>query len=153
MAILGCTLLAITVFVLDLVIKNHIERTKMEGEAESVCGDRLLLRKYHNKGAFLNAGERKSGLVAVLSLVLTLGATVLFLVTFTCRGNGILRVGLAFLLGGAYSNTYDRMVRKYVVDYVSFPVKNQKIRNIVFNISDFCIMIGALLIVLGSIDE
>lgn len=153
MAILGCTLLAITVFVLDLVIKNYIERTKMEGEAESVCGDRLLLRKYHNKGAFLNAGERKSGLVAVLSLVLTLGATVLFLVTFTCRGNGILRVGLAFLLGGAYSNTYDRMVRKYVVDYVSFPVKNQKIRNIVFNISDFCIMIGALLIVLGSIDE
>lgn len=153
MAILGCTLLAIAVFVLDLVIKNYIERTKTEGEAESVCGDRLLLRKYHNKGAFLNAGERKSGLVAVLSLVLTLGATVFFLVTFTCRGNGILRVGLAFLLGGAYSNTYDRMVRKYVVDYVSFPVKNQKIRNIVFNISDFCIMVGALLIVLGSVDE
>lgn len=153
MAIIGCTLLAIAVFVLDLVIKNHIERTKTEGEAESVCGDRILLRKYHNKGAFLNAGERKSGLVAIFSLVLTLGATVLFLVTFTCRGNGLLRAGLAFLLGGAYSNTYDRMVRKYVVDYVSFPVKNQKIRNIVFNISDFCIMIGALLIVLGSVDE
>ncbi|MDE7258820.1 MAG: signal peptidase II, partial [Lachnospiraceae bacterium] len=49
--------------------------------------------------------------------------------------------------------TYDRLVRKYVVDYVSFPVKNQKIRNIVFNISDFCIMIGALLMVLGSVEE
>lgn len=153
MAFLGCTLLAIAVFVLDLAIKNHIEHTKAESGAESVCGGRLLLRKYHNKGAFLNTGERKRGLVAILSLVLTLGATVLFLVTFTCRGNGLLRVGLALLLGGAYSNTYDRMVRKYVVDYVSFPVKNQKIRNIVFNISDFCIMIGALLIVLGSVDE
>lgn len=85
-----------------------------------------------------------------MSLILTLGATVLFLVTFTFRGGRLLKTGLALLLGGAYSNTYDRLVRKYVVDYVSFPVKNKKIRNIVFNISDFCIMTGALLIVLGS---
>lgn len=153
MAILGCTLLAVAVFVIDLIIKNHIERTKTEGETVSVCGDRLLLHKYHNRGAFLNAGERRRGFVSILSLVLTLGATVLFLVTFTCRGSGLLKIGLSLLLGGAYSNTYDRLVRKYVVDYVSFPVKNQKIRNIVFNISDFCIMIGALLIVLGSVDE
>ena len=57
------------------------------------------------------------------------------------------------MLGGAFSNTYDRLKRKYVVDYVSFPVKNEKIRNVVFNISDFCIMIGALLMVLGSDDK
>ncbi|MDE7359775.1 MAG: signal peptidase II, partial [Lachnospiraceae bacterium] len=60
------------------------------------------------------------------------------------------KAGLALLLGGAYSNTYDRLTRKYVVDYVSFPVKNRRIRRIVFNISDFCIMIGALLLVLGE---
>ncbi len=153
MAILGYTLLAVAVFVLDLLIKNHVERTRVEGEEEAACGGRILLRRYHNKGAFLNAGERKRGLVAVLSLVLTLAATVLFLMTFSFRGNGMLRAGLALLLGGGYSNTYDRLVRKYVVDYVSFPVKNKKIRNIVFNISDFCIMIGALLMVIGSSGE
>lgn len=150
MAVVSCTLLAIAVFVTDLLIKNHIERTGTEGKTQSVCGGRMILHKYHNKGAFLNAGERKSGLVAILSLILTLGATVLFLATFTFRGRWMLRSGFALLLGGAYSNTYDRLIRKYVVDYVSFPVKNKKIRNIVFNISDFCIMIGALLIVLGS---
>lgn len=74
----------------------------------------------------------------------------LFAAAFTFRGNRLLKAGLAFLLGGAYSNTYDRLARKYVVDYVSFPVKNKKIRNIVFNISDFCIVIGALLMVIGS---
>ena len=74
----------------------------------------------------------------------------MFLLTFTCKGSRLLKAGLAFLLGGAYSNTYDRLMRKYVVDYVSFPVKNKKIRNIVFNISDFCIAVGALLMVLGS---
>lgn len=153
MAVLGYAFLAIAIFVIDFVIKNYIEQTKTEGKTKSVCGDRLLLRKYHNKGAFLDAGERRSGLVSMLSLILTLGATVLFLATFSFRGSGILRTGLALLLGGAYSNTYDRLVRKYVVDYVSFPVKNKKIRNIVFNISDFCIMIGALLIVLGSTND
>ena len=153
MAILGCSLLAMAIFIIDLLIKNYIERTVNEGEEKKLLDGRLLLRKYHNKGAFLNAGQRKRGVVAILSLVLTLGATVLFLVTFTCRGSGILKIGLAFLLGGAYSNTYDRLMRKYVVDYVSFPVKNKKIRNIVFNISDFCIMIGALFMVIGSADK
>lgn len=150
MVILGCTLLAVAVFVTDLLIKNYIEKNGTEGAEESACGGRLLIRKYHNRGAFLDMGQHKRKIVAVLSLALTLGATVLFLLTFTYRGNGMLRAGLALLLGGAYSNTYDRLVRKYVVDYVSFPVKNKKIRNIVFNISDFCIMVGALFIVLGS---
>lgn len=153
MAILGYALLAMAVFVLDLLIKNHIECTKEEGEVKPACGGKLLIRRYHNRGAFLDIGEHRRELMAVLSLVLTLGATVLFLVTFTYRGSGMLRAGLALLLGGAYSNTYDRLARKYVVDYISFPVRNQKIRNVVFNISDFCIMIGALLMVLGSAEK
>lgn len=155
MVILGCTVLAMAVFVIDLLIKNHIEGMEMvgEGQEKPLLGGRILLRRHHNQGAFLNVGERRRSLVAMLSLALTLGATVLFLVTFTYRGSGILKAGLALLLGGAYSNTYDRLMRKYVVDYVSFPVKNKRIRNIVFNISDFCIMIGALLMVIGSMDE
>lgn len=150
MAVIGYAFLAVAVFIADLCIKNHIERTKTEGETGAVLDGRLLLRKYHNRGAFLDMGQHNRGVVSILSLGLTLAATVLFLTTFTFRGSGVLKAGLALLLGGAYSNTYDRLVRKYVVDYVSFPVKNKKIRNIVFNISDFCIMIGALLIVLGS---
>lgn len=151
MAIFGWALLAMAIFIIDLLIKNHIERMEIDGE-RPLLGGKLLLRRYHNKGAFLNVGERKRGLMSVLSLVLTLGITVLFLVTFTCKGSRLLKAGLAFLLGGAYSNTYDRLVRRYVVDYVSFPVRNKKIRNIVFNISDFCIMIGAFLLVIGGAD-
>ncbi len=150
MAIIGFSLMAMVIFFLDLLIKDHIERSRKEGEETAICGGRLLIRRYHNKGAMLDAGERRSDLVAALSVALTLGLTVLFVLTFSCKGSKTLKAGLALLLGGAYSNTYDRLVRKYVVDYVSFPVKNEKIRNVVFNISDFCIMIGALLMVLGS---
>lgn len=155
MTVLICSLLAMSIFIVDFLIKNHIESMDMddEGKEKPILGGRLLLHRYHNHGAFLNVGERRRSLVTALSLALTLGVTVLFLVTFTYKGSGILKVGLALLLGGAYSNTYDRLMRKYVVDYISFPVKNKKIRNIVFNISDFCIMIGALLMVIGSADK
>lgn len=151
--VIVCAVLAAGIFFLDLFIKNYIEKSLEEGEERKLCRGRLLLKKYHNKGAFLDMGADRRKAVAVLSLTLTLMMTVVFLATFSFRGNSVLRVGLAFLLGGAYSNTYDRLARKYVVDYVSFPVKNGRIRQIVFNISDFCIMIGALLMALGEIEK
>lgn len=143
-------ILSALIFLLDFVIKDWVENEAVEGEEISIANIRLLLKKYHNKGAFLNAGKNNPKLVAAISVILTLAMTVLFLVTFTFKGSRLLKTGLAFLLGGAYSNTYDRMRRHYVVDYVSFPVKNKFISRIVFNISDFCIMIGALFMVLGS---
>lgn len=150
MSVIIFAALAAVIFALDLLIKNYIEAHLEEGEERSLCGERLLLRRYHNKGAFLDAGKKRQKAVALLSLLLTLFMTVVFLGTFSFRGNTVLKAGLALLLGGAYSNTYDRLTRNYVVDYVSFPVKNGRIRRIVFNISDFCIIIGAMLMVLGE---
>ena len=144
-------ILSALIFSLDFVIKNRVEKDTAEGEEIKMENIPLLIKNYHNRGAFMNAGENNSKLVAILSVMMTLAVTVFFLVTFTFKGSRLLKTGLAFLLGGAYSNTYDRMRRHYVVDYVSFRVKNKFIRQIVFNISDFCIMIGALFIVLGSI--
>lgn len=150
MAVIGFAALAAGIFVLDLLLKNYIETHLEVGEERPICRGRLLVRRYHNKGAFLDTGKERQKAVALLSLLLTLFMTMVFLATFSFRGNSALRAGLAFLLGGAYSNTYDRLTRNYVVDYVSFPVKNKRIRGIVFNVSDFCIMIGALLMVLGD---
>lgn len=153
MATIVCAVLAAGIFVLDLLLKNRVEKTMDEGEEKPFCKGRLLLRRYHNRGAFLDVGGKKQGLIALLSLGLTLFLTVIFLTVFRFRGNSSLKAGLAFLLGGAYSNTYDRLTRKYVVDYVSFPVKNERFRRIVFNISDFCIMIGAVLLVIGEMQK
>ena len=150
MTVIIFAILAAGIFLLDLLIKNYIETHLEVGQEKSVCRGKLLIRRYHNRGAFLDAGEKRQKAVALLSLLLTLFMTVVFLSTFSLRGNSTLRAGLALLLGGAYSNTYDRLTRNYVVDYVSFPVKNRRLRGIVFNISDFCIIIGALLLALGE---
>lgn len=138
------------IFGLDIGIKNHIEEFLEEKEQQSKCGGFLITQKYHNKGAFLNAGQSRQKLVAVLSVLLTLLMTAIFIGSLTIAGSEVLKWGLSMLLGGAYSNTYDRLKRKYVVDYVSFRVPFKWLRQIVFNIGDFGIMIGAMLVVIGS---
>lgn len=142
---MGCIGLVAGIFLLELVVKNRIEKQKEEGKEETICGGALLIRKYHNKGAFLNAGETKRGWVAFLSCILTADILLLFMAVSRRKGSRILRTGLALLLGGALSNTYDRLKRGYVVDYFSFGVRWEWLRRIVFNVSDFCILAGALL--------
>lgn len=138
------------IFFGDMWIKNKVERSQEEGSTKSVRDGRILIRRHHNKGAMLNAGQTKQKAVAVLSVIITLAATAVFLCSLGQKGNRMLRVGLALLLGGAFSNTYDRLKRKYVVDYLSFGVKWKWFRNIIFNLSDFCIMIGALTAAIGA---
>lgn len=136
------------IFGLEWKLKNYIEENKEEGSTHEKCGPFLIIRKHHNRGAFLNAGENKQKAVMVLSVLLTIALTAMFVVTLGQAGRGLLKWGLTLLLGGAYSNTYDRLARKYVVDYVSFNVPF-RLRNVIFNIGDFCIMIGALISVIG----
>ena len=143
-------MVAAAIFIGDLFIKNYVERKfPDQGEQKKIKGF-LRLRKHHNKGAFLNAGERKRQAVAVLSVLLTILVTILFILSFGTKGNALLKTGLALLLGGAFSNTYDRQKRKYVVDYFSFGVKWKWLASIIFNISDFGIIIGALLAALSA---
>lgn len=145
-----CIGLIAAVFSGDLWIKNYIERTGTEGVTRSLCNGKVMIRRHHNRGIALNVGQSRQMLVAALSVVMTLVAFVCFVVSLGQKGNNILRIGLSLLLGGAFSNTYDRLKRKYVVDYFSFGVKWRKLRSIVFNLSDFCIMTGAVVAAIGA---
>lgn len=137
------------IFLTELIVKNIVEKKGKIGVTKSLCGGRILLKKSHNKGFAMNFMENRRKLVAWISLFLTLFMTVGVLL-FGRKWNRMIKIGLSFVLGGAYSNTYDRIFRNYVVDYISFNVKNKKIRQIVFNVADFCIMIGAILVVIGG---
>ena len=145
-----CISLIAVIFAGDLWIKNYIERTVIEGQTRKLWGGRLLIHKHHNRGAMLNAGQSRQKAVAALSVIMTLVAAAVFIFSLGQKGNNMLRIGLALLLGGAFSNTYDRLKRKYVVDYFSFGVKWKRLRNIIFNLSDFCIIIGALTSAVGA---
>ncbi len=134
-------LLAVGIAALDNKIKEHRENNH---EEKVDTGERVRLTTCHNRGAMLNIGQENPALLLMASVLITLVISICFICTFTMRGRGALKLALGLLLGGAFSNTYDRMKRGYVVDYLNFPKAPGAIKHIVFNISDFAIMIGAL---------
>lgn len=140
--------IAAAIFIIDGLIKWYIEKNKKPGEISPKCKGIIWIRKYHNRGAFLNLLEHHHGVVKYISVLLCILATAIFAVTLGQKGNGMLKTGLALLLGGSYSNTYDRIRRNYVVDYFSIHIENRLFKGlskVVFNISDFCIAIGAMI--------
>lgn len=149
------TWIVVLIAACEQVIKQTRENNGTEGEHLAgvlkvpVLKDKIYLTKYHNEGAFLNLGSKHKEFVKGLSMGLCAVCFLMYVFSFGKKGKKLLRTGLAFLLGGAFSNTYDRMVRGYVVDYFGFEVKNDKLRGLVFNISDFCIMIGAMITVIA----
>lgn len=159
----GYVLAVIGIFLGDLWIKDRIEGSDTdksgnvldrgrEGDCRrpmTLAGGRIRIRKYHNEGAMLNLGQTRRKVVAALSVALTGVVGVMFLCSLGQRGNRLLRAGLALLLGGAFSNTYDRLKRRYVVDYLAFRTGCKPLDRVVFNFSDFCIMTGALSAALG----
>ena len=94
--------------------------------------------------------EKKKKLLHAISILFTSTIGIFFLFTLFHKGNRVLKLGLSLLLGGAFSNTYDRLTREYVVDYFSFCSPWEELNRIVFNISDFCIIIGTLIITLSN---
>lgn len=140
-----------SLFLCEWFIKNMAEAWGKEKVQKDIWGGRLYLTKYHNEGAFLNLGEKKRKLMAVISVFLTVFCLMLFLLSLFQKGNGLLKAGLSLLLGGAFSNTYDRIKRKYVVDYFGFRLKCfPGLSKVVFNLSDFFIAIGAMIAALAG---
>lgn len=142
-------LLIVTAFVItEHKIKNYMEKNKKIGEEQEILKGKIIIRKYYNKGAFLNLGENKKELVKIVS-GLCLGLLVLlFAVALPKKGNKLYKLGLALLLGGAISNVSDRFRRGYVIDY--FTINCKKLKTVIFNLADMAIFLGSSMILLSS---
>lgn len=143
-------LIPIVIFGADWFLKRCVEETKEEGCREEILGGKILLRKSHNKGAMLNFLEKRQELVAGFSLGLSMAVLAAYLYLLGKKGMNLLKLGLSFVVGGAFSNVCDRLVRRYVVDYFSFNVKWERLRRIVFNISDLFIFLGSFFVILWN---
>lgn len=134
----------------DQKVKNYLDENMDLGENKSICHGCIKLCLHHNYGFSANMCAGKTILVKTLSVVLTLLVTILYIVTLGTTGKGLLRFSLSLILGGAFSNTYDRIKNGYVIDYVRLPFGSENIKKLVWNIADFAIIIGALISVLSA---
>lgn len=146
-------LLSAGVFFADQELKQASEEKRLPGQGEKTNA-RLSFSNHHNYGAALNFLEKRPLIVRSLALSMTVFCTVLFLFTFGKKGAGLLKAALALLLGGAYSNLYDRLKQEYVIDYIALRLPGEginlagrgKITELIFNIADLGVAIGAMLL-------
>lgn len=152
----------VSLFSADSIMKCLVEKNIIKNTGNP-AGKKTVIKKYHNKGAMMNIGETNQRFIALLSLVFSAFVTGIFVATLGMKGKALLKTGLSLILGGAYSNTYDRLKRKYVVDYISFRIDTERCRGrflkrlagrfnaIVYNISDFGILLGAMLTLISGL--
>ncbi len=145
--------LALGLFQADLAVKQEIDSNPDFDTEQSLLGGRVRLKKLHNHG--MAGGRLKGHMPAIIrgSGIMTLGCIGLFLKTLWKEGHGLQKFGYALLTGGALSNLYDRCRKGYVVDYVRFQTPWKWLNRLVFNLSDFFILAGAILICLGHTDN
>lgn len=146
-----CILLIILIAGVDLAGKWYVESYLKKGETISRDKDKVVIRKVHNKGMMLNWMDKRPELVKVLSFIATIVVLIYHMFLFRKPGFAKEKVGTALIAGGAISNTFDRIRRGYVVDYIGFNCKWKKASKVTYNLGDFAIFAGAALVLIENI--
>ena len=151
MAILVIMSLTLCLTLIDIAAKSYVEGYMKRGEERTFGGGKVILRKEYNKGMCLNLLENEPEFVKVSSTVVAMLLTIYQLITLMRKKHFLKKAGLSLMTAGAWSNIFDRWSRGYVIDYVGFRTKWKKITEITYNLGDFFILGGSILMVLSSL--
>lgn len=140
------------VFVLDYVVKQHVNTAWLQGSSRKAVGDRLIFRNCHNEGIAFGLLKKMDARWCQLIAAASLGGVVWESIrTWTHGGRRLAKAGLALILGGGANNLAERIQNGYVTDYLSVNVKKRDIRRLTFNLSDVFIMVGTCFWAAGSV--
>jgi len=141
--------LSALVILLDRLSKNWITAHILPGRAITIIPRVFRLTHVLNTGAAFSLGETlspvlmRNGLIAFSVVAVLIVAVMLWRVG---RELCVTSIALALILGGALGNLYDRLVLRYVVDFLEVTIVHYHWPD--FNIADSCIVTGACLLML-----
>lgn len=139
-----------SIFITDFFAKKYIENYGENVKNKQIFWKKIRLKKHHNTGMAMDFMKHKTGWVLAVSSIILTALCFFMALIMPKKGKKLIKYGLAFLIGGAAGNVYDRAVRHYVVDYFSFQTGSAWFDRIIFNLSDIFIFAGMLLLVIGD---
>ena len=146
-------LIAFLIVVLDQLTKFHISMIMTPySDEKKVLSDLLVLRYIKNSGAAWGSFSSMTTVLIVVSIVLIIGLGYYYFKIINDDEKRVLRVLIAFVIGGAIGNLIDRVRFGYVIDFIyvkciNFPV---------FNVADIFVTVSMfvmIFIILFSKDD
>lgn len=152
MGILLLICVTIILALVDIVVKSSIENSLTTKEERYAFKEKIILRKVYNKGFSMNLLEDKPEVVKYTSAYTAVLLTIYQLFSLLQKKEcPVKKIGLSLMSAGAWSNTFDRWVRGYVIDYIGVPSENKEVEKLTFNMADIFIVIGGILVAGASV--
>jgi len=134
------TILIAVLFILDQATKAYVRNNLPLGVKNEVIPGFFYFTHVENTGAAF--GIMKNG--RYFFIVLTVIVCAILVYIMIKNSHALLRLSVAFILGGAAGNWIDRVVRGKVTDFFDFYIFGYDYP--VFNVADICINIGTFLL-------
>lgn len=138
--LLGIGTFAAGLALIDNSIKEKIEAGTIDNGVIKRTNGFAEIEKHHNKGLPLNKFDTHTKEITALSCFVMFFQALTTLNDALEEDDAVKDTANALILAGALSNTYDRVERGYVVDYLKVGRKRA-----IYNISDFFIIIGVII--------
>lgn len=119
-------------------------RKHLATKSKSLIKDVLELRLLHNSGAVWGSFQNSTLMLTVVSIILVIALLYFYFKIPDEKKMMPLMLSLAFIICGAIGNIIDRIVFKYVTDFIFFSLINFPI----FNVADVYVTCATILLAL-----
>ena len=138
--------LVILLVTVDQFIKKIIVSEMEYGEHQSVIENFFSIHYVRNTGsAFSLFADKPWGIYFLSGVSIVLGILIFVLMMLSSsKGMKLLSLAFCLLTSGAFGNLVDRVVLRYVVDYLRFDFGSYTFP--IFNFADICAVLGTILL-------
>ena len=139
-------ILSIIFLIVDQITKILVVNSLVPGENIEIIKNIFSIIYTNNTGAAFSIllGKR---IFLIVVAVLIIGVLLYYI-----KRNKIEKkidiIALSFVIGGSLGNLIDRIVRGYVIDFISIKIGNYNFP--IFNVADALIVVGVILLLLGA---
>lgn len=139
-------IIGLIIFIIDILTKYYFENHFVINESKIIIDNFFSLHLVHNSGASWSILSGNTWILVILSFI-----CLIFILKYMNDFKNTLwnTISFGFLLGGLLGNLFDRITKKYVIDFLSFKIFNYNFP--VFNMADIFIVSGVIMIIVSII--
>lgn len=139
-------IIGLIIFIIDILTKYYFENHFVINESKIIIDNFFSLHLVHNSGTSWSILSGNTWILVILSFI-----CLIFILKYMNDFKNTLwnTISFGFLLGGLLGNLFDRITKKYVIDFLSFKIFNYNFP--VFNMADIFIVSGVIMIIVSII--